>query len=118
MCVEVLCVQYKNNTYVANEKVTWHLSFYYKYFIKIVATFSVLIELDFIYSHDKNKEKIKKRWLKTVHFFVNQNKKGVNIILVLTCLGHGQFGPYIFIAVNLVPTFFNLQLVWSLPLSH
>ena len=35
-----LCVQYKNNTYVANEKVTWHLSFYYKYFIKTVATFT------------------------------------------------------------------------------
>ena len=40
MCVEVLCVQYKNNTYVANEKVTWHLSFYYKYFKKTVATFT------------------------------------------------------------------------------
>ena len=118
MCVEVLCVQYKNNTYVANEKVTWHFSFYYKYFIKTVATFTCPDIIGFIYSHDKNKEKIKKRWLKTVHFFVNQNKKGVNTILILIFLGHGQFSPYIFIAVNLVPTFFNLQLVWSLPLSY
>ena len=86
MCMEVLCVQYKNNTYVANEKVTWHLSFYYKYFIKIVATFSVLIELDFIYSHDKNKEKIKKTLAENSTLFCQSKQKRRK----------HHFDPYIF----------------------
>ena len=32
--------------------------------------------------------------------------------------GHGQFGSYILVEVNLVILFLNLQLIWSLPLTH
>ena len=38
-----LCAQYKNNTYVANENGTWHLSFYYTHLIKTVASLSGMI---------------------------------------------------------------------------
>ena len=43
---------------------------------------------------------------------------GENTILILTFWGHNQFGPYILVTVNLVPTIFNLQPIWPLLLSH
>ena len=42
---------------------------------------------------------------------------GENTILVPIFLGHNQFGPYIFVAVSLVPIIFNLQSIWSLSLT-
>ena len=41
-----------------------------------------------------------------------------NIILVHTFWAHNQFGPYILVTVNLIPAIFNLQSIWSLPLTH
>ena len=43
---------------------------------------------------------------------------GENTILILTFWSRGQFGPYIFVTVNLVPIIFNLKSIWSLPLTH
>ena len=43
---------------------------------------------------------------------------GKNIILVLTFFCHGQFSLYILVAINLVPFILNLQLIWSLLLTH
>ena len=47
-----------------------------------------------------------------------QKEKGENTVLVPTFWGHNQFSPYILVAVNLVPIIFNLQSIWSLPLTH
>ena len=44
--------------------------------------------------------------------------QGENIILVLIFWDYGQFGPYILVAVNLVPAIFNLQSIWSILLNH
>ena len=44
--------------------------------------------------------------------------QGENIILVLIFWDYGQFGPYILVAVNLVPAIFKLKSIWSLPLTH
>ena len=41
-------------------------------------------------------------------------KQGRNTILVLTFWDCSQFGPYILVAVNLVPVIFNLESIWSL----
>ena len=43
---------------------------------------------------------------------------GKNTILVPTFWGHNQFGPYILVAINLIPIIFNLQSNWSLPLTY
>ena len=40
-----------------------------------------------------------------------ENYLGKNIILVPTFWSHGQFGPYILVAVNLVSIIFNLHLI-------
>ena len=45
-------------------------------------------------------------------------KFGENTILVPTFLGHGQFSPYILVAVNLVPVIFKFESIWSLPLTY
>ena len=47
-----------------------------------------------------------------------RKKKGENTILVLKFQGYNQFGPYILVAVNLVPAIFNKQLIWSLSLTY
>ena len=41
-------------------------------------------------------------------------KQGRNTILVPTFWDCSQFGPYILVAVNLVPVIFNLESIWSL----
>ena len=41
-----------------------------------------------------------------------------NTILVLTFWVHNQFDPYILVADNLVFVIFNLQSIWSLPLTQ
>ena len=46
------------------------------------------------------------------------NKIGKNTILVPTFWGHGQFGPYILVAVNFVHIIFKLESIWSLPLTY
>ena len=39
-------------------------------------------------------------------------------MLVLTFWSRNQFGPYILVAINLIHVILNLQLIWSLPLTH
>ena len=43
---------------------------------------------------------------------------GENIILVPIFWGHGQFGPYILVAVHMILVIFNFQSIWSLPLTN
>ena len=69
------------------------------------------------------------KWGLNVHFFSNISfffgessnisfffpyKQGRNTILVPTFWDCNQFGPYILVAVNLVPIIFNLESIWSL----
>ena len=44
--------------------------------------------------------------------------KDENTILVPIFWGHSQFGPYILVAVNLVPVIFKLESIRSLPLTY
>ena len=43
---------------------------------------------------------------------------GANTILALTFWGHNQYSLYILVVVYLVSAIFNLQLIWSLSLTH
>ena len=43
---------------------------------------------------------------------------GANTILALTFWDHSQFSLYILVVVYLVSAIFNLQLIWSLSLTH
>ena len=58
--------------------------------------------------------------IKTKKSRINEykKKKNENIILIIAFWHSDQFDPYILVAVNLVHVIFNLQLIWSLPLSH
>ena len=47
-----------------------------------------------------------------------RKKKGENTILILIFWGYSQFGPYILVAINLVPAIFNLQLIQFLSLTY
>ena len=49
---------------------------------------------------------------------MNIKKKSENIILILAFWRNDQFDHYILIVVNLIHVIFNLQLIWSIPLSH